>query len=103
MEFADIHLEFSSDILDCTDSCARFNQNASSVFCEAASFGIGTTGPSGNGAGYTCWLKQNVTGLVAYNGTTNGSGVSTTAIHTAQLLSTPSATPVYLSQFDKLM
>lgn len=97
MEFADIHLSYEFDILGCADACARFNQDASSsVFCEAASLDVGTIGPSGVDAGYTCWLKQNSSGLVLYNGTTNGSGVTTTATHTVQLISTPPITPVCL-------
>jgi hypothetical protein len=93
MEYADIHISFAKDILECADHCSRFNQQASSVFCTAASLDIGNTGPANEG--FTCWLKQNATGLIAYNGTTNGSGVTTTAIHTAQLISALPAVAVF--------
>jgi hypothetical protein len=96
LEFADIGLTFATSILECSDHCARFNEHASSVFCEASSLDIGTTGPSGVNAGFSCWLKQNATGLERYNGTTNGSGVTTTAIHTAQLISSLPVIPVFL-------
>ena len=57
----DIALTYASNVSDCANQCALYNQNSPAVPCIGAALDYQATGPLGVlGKGYQCWLKWKV-------------------------------------------